>query len=264
MSVADRIREFWDQDATTYDLDAGHHPTSALVRAAWRAALQDLLPPESARVLDVGAGTGFISLLLAELGHRVTAVDVSSGMLGRLRAKAEAAHLMVEAIQADATMVPAGPFDVIVSRHLLWTLVDPLEALRRWRAVAPEGGLVLIDRTVSDRGVTQSLRKIGHRALDLVRSRPPAHHASYDAEVLRALPLAQGSGPEVIVRLVTRAGWTGAEIRRLHDVDWAIAQEQPLLDRLVSDGAHFAVQAHARSRARAVDSEDRGQLPAGA
>lgn len=247
MSVADRIREFWDRDAETYDHDPGHHPSSDLVRAAWRAVLEDLLPDAPARVLDVGAGTGFLSLLIAELGHLVTAVDISPGMLGRLHQKADAAGLQVDAVEGDAAKVPSGPFEVVISRHLLWTLLDPPGALSAWRDAAPNGTLVLIDRDWGDQGAGQMLRRLGHQALDMVRSSPPAHHSTYDEEITRALPLGEGPRPETLVRLVTQAGWRVPRIRRLSDVDWAVGQEQPWLDRLVTEVPHFALVASATS-----------------
>ena len=58
MAILDDIRGFWDADAATYDNAPGHHPTSASVQAAWTAALEGLLPPAPASVLDCGAGTG--------------------------------------------------------------------------------------------------------------------------------------------------------------------------------------------------------------
>jgi protein-L-isoaspartate O-methyltransferase len=48
-------------------------------------ALRPLLPPPPADILDVGTGTGFLALLLAELGHRVSGIDLSEGMLVRVR-----------------------------------------------------------------------------------------------------------------------------------------------------------------------------------
>lgn len=90
-----------------------------------------------ARVLDAGAGTGFLSLLLAGQGYQVTAMDLSPGMLEVLRAKAAGLGLEVQAVQADAVSPPDGPFDAVVERHLLWTLPDPGAALAAWRKAAP-------------------------------------------------------------------------------------------------------------------------------
>src|SRR5580692_2587918 len=98
MAILDDIRRFWDDDAATYDNAPGHHPTSAAVQAAWTAALASLLPPPPARVLDCGAGTGFLSLIAARLGHSVTALDLSTAMLDRLRTAADAEQLDVEIV----------------------------------------------------------------------------------------------------------------------------------------------------------------------
>ena len=50
-----------------------------------------MLPEPGSKVLDVGAGTGALSLLAAELGYQVTALDLSPGMLGRAELKAKSA-----------------------------------------------------------------------------------------------------------------------------------------------------------------------------
>src|SRR5436190_6842798 len=103
------IRSFWDVDAATYDRSASHRPRSKAEEAAWAAVLARLLPPAPARVLDVGAGTGFLSLLAAGLGHRVTAHDLSPAMLGRLTEKAAEAGLAVTVSDGRAEAPPDGP-----------------------------------------------------------------------------------------------------------------------------------------------------------
>ena len=75
--VHDRIRDVWDRDAETYDHSASHAVSDPLEAAAWRAALRRALPDPPVAVLDVGAGTGSLSLLAAELGYRTTALDLS-------------------------------------------------------------------------------------------------------------------------------------------------------------------------------------------
>ena len=125
----------------------GHHPRRPHERAAWSGTLRRLLPDPPARVLDAGAGTGFLSLLLAAQGYQVTAMDLSPGMLEMLRAKAARQGLEVEIVVADAVSPPGGPFDAVVERHLLWTLPDPGAALAAWRQAVPTGRLVLIEGT---------------------------------------------------------------------------------------------------------------------
>ncbi|MDQ3886342.1 MAG: methyltransferase domain-containing protein, partial [Actinomycetota bacterium] len=93
MEPLESIRQFWDADAASYDRSASHHPSTALERAAWAGTLARLMPAPPARILDVGAGTGFLSLIAARLGHRVTAVDLSAEMLNRLQVKAAAEGL---------------------------------------------------------------------------------------------------------------------------------------------------------------------------
>ncbi|MGH7667561.1 MAG: class I SAM-dependent methyltransferase [Candidatus Dormibacteria bacterium] len=246
MSALDQLRQFWDADAETYDHDSGHHPNAPLERSAWRAALEELLPPPPATVLDVGAGTGFLSLIAAELGHRVTAVDLSAGMLGVLKEKAERAQLQVEVIEAEATAVPPGPFDSVISRHLLWTLLEPVAALRAWRESAPTGRLVLVESLWGDRhSPGDRLRHLAQQALAQARGTPHAHHASYAPELQAALPLGFGTNPETLVQLAQSAGWPSPRVRRLRDVDWAVQRGLPWPERLLGIAPRFAVVAGA-------------------
>jgi ubiquinone/menaquinone biosynthesis C-methylase UbiE len=120
-----RIRTWWDEDAGTYDRSPSHAASDPVEAAVWRAALVRLLPPPPAKVLDAGAGTGAMSLLAADLGYRVTALDLSEGMLERLRAKAAERDLKIEVVHGPADTPPKGPFDAVVERHLLWTIPDP-------------------------------------------------------------------------------------------------------------------------------------------
>jgi 2-polyprenyl-3-methyl-5-hydroxy-6-metoxy-1,4-benzoquinol methylase len=106
-------------------------------------------------VLDIGAGTGFLTMAVAGLGHGVTAVDLSGQMLARLTIKASAQQFAVTPIQARADQVPQEDFDVVMSRHLLWTLPDPQSAAGvaggRARRSAGAGGQRVGRRSVCGR-----------------------------------------------------------------------------------------------------------------
>ena len=88
--VQDKINAYWDVRSHSYDESPGHGFGDPAVHDAWLAQLQMLLPRcRSARVLDVGTGTGFLALLTAELGYPAIAVDLSPKMLRIAKSKAE-------------------------------------------------------------------------------------------------------------------------------------------------------------------------------
>ncbi|MHB8681399.1 MAG: class I SAM-dependent methyltransferase [Acidimicrobiales bacterium] len=237
------IERFWDDDAATYDDSPGHRPRAAAVQAAWAAALGAFLPAPPARVLDCGAGTGFLTMVAARAGHAVTAVDLSARMLERLAERARSEGFSVTTVQAAADAVPDGPFDAVMERHLVWTLPDPVAALRRWRAVAPAGRLVVFESVWGDSDPVERLRSRARDALRWARSVPPDHHGAYPAEVRAALPFGTGTPPEAVVAAVAEAGWPAPRLVRLRDVEWAERQALALPERLVGVAPRFAVVA---------------------
>ena len=244
--VHDHLREFWDRDAATYDRAASHSVSDPLEEAAWRAALRDALPDTGARVLDVGAGTGSLSLLAAELGYRVTALDLSPGMLAKARTKAADRGLEVEFVEGPATAPPPGPFDAVIERHLLWTTPDPVAAMSAWReVVVPAGRLVLFEGVW---GSTAPLDRVKGAVADLLRTAmgtPPDHHAPYPAEVLAQLPLGVMPSPDPLLRAVRDAGWRGLRVKRLRDVEWAGRLREPWPLGWLGSMARYALAADA-------------------
>ncbi|WP_405642354.1 class I SAM-dependent methyltransferase [Streptomyces sp. NBC_00019] len=136
----------WDAEAASFDDEPDHGLRDPEVRAAWADRLRSWLPGRACDILDLGCGTGSLSLLAAEQGHRVTGVDSSPAMVDLARAKLagrDAAFLV-----GDAAMPPVGEqrFDVVLVRHVLWALPDPGRVLRHWRELLRPGGrLVLIE-----------------------------------------------------------------------------------------------------------------------
>lgn len=244
MAAIDDIRQYWDEDAATYDDSSQHRPTDPMVRAAWTAAVKAVLPPAPSDVLDCGAGTGFLSLVAARLGHRVTAIDLSSGMLDRLRTRAEGSGLHVETVVGPATEPPPGRhFDAVIERHLLWTLPEPSAALASWRAAAPTGRLILVESLWGSVDAVEEVRGAARHLLHRLRQSPPEHHAEYAPELRRRLPLGSGTHPGRLATLVEEAGWRTPRLARLRDVEWAERAALPFPDRLVGIAPRFTITA---------------------
>ncbi|MEU9832465.1 class I SAM-dependent methyltransferase [Streptosporangium sp. NPDC048047] len=143
------IAAFWDTVADAFDDEADHGLRDRRVRDAWTRRLAEWLPDGPADILDLGCGTGSLTLLLAELGHRPTGVDLSPRMIEQAGRKLSAAGFDVPFMVGDAGNPPVAAydtFDAILVRHLVWTLPDPREALDRWLGLlAPEGRLILVE-----------------------------------------------------------------------------------------------------------------------
>jgi SAM-dependent methyltransferase len=136
----------WDAEAASFDDQPDHGLRDPAVRAAWSDLLLPLMPSAPAAVVDLGCGTGSLSVLLARAGYAVCGVDLSRGMLAVAREKA--AGLEVDFREGDAAdpPCPAGVYDVVLVRHVLWAMPDPAAALGAWvRLLKPDGRLVLVE-----------------------------------------------------------------------------------------------------------------------
>ena len=147
--VKQQVAAHWNRRAAHFDEDFGHSIGSPEERAAWDRVLALCLPQGGARdALDIGCGTGFLSLELWARGHRVTGVDFAPAMLARALTKAaeRGASIGFEEADAEALPFPSESFDLAVSRHLLWTLPHPEAAIDEWvRILRPGGRLVVVD-----------------------------------------------------------------------------------------------------------------------
>src|SRR5512133_3020224 len=110
----------------------------------------------SSAVLEVGCGTGRLTLPLARAGHEVTGIDLSPAMLARARAKLAAEPHYVRArvtlLEMDARRMalPAEPrFDVAVIPFRVMqhfeAIEDQLDVLRGVRERLRPGGRLVFD-----------------------------------------------------------------------------------------------------------------------
>jgi SAM-dependent methyltransferase len=146
-------RAYWAARSASYsaqhrgELDSDQHTRWQRelldsLKAAFPQAMDD---PATVSVLDAGCGPGFLSILLAEAGFNVTAIDYTPAMLAQARVNAGALASRITFLQMNAEELDFADsaFDAVVSRNLTWDLPHPSLAYTEWCRVLRPGGLLV-------------------------------------------------------------------------------------------------------------------------
>lgn len=143
---------YWQNRASGYS-EVNKEELAGVQRDNWTSFLTKMISerfpdrsPSEIRVLDVGAGPGFISIILAEAGYAVTAYDFSQEMLLEARVNAGSLADKIDFVQGDATepIFEKESFDVVFSRNLTWNLAQPEETYRQWISLLKPKGMMLV------------------------------------------------------------------------------------------------------------------------
>jgi len=127
------MQEIWDRGIAPQIWNQYHNQIALYLAIAAERPL---------RILDVGCAQGTLALLLAEHGHRVTAVDIRPQFLDYARSRyshGEVQFLVANVLEDDLN----GEYDLIFANQIIEHLVYPAELLRRlMQRLVPGGRLV--------------------------------------------------------------------------------------------------------------------------
>lgn len=165
-----RVSAYWNGRAAGFG-EVRRFELESDKRELWLAEIVPLLPEAGRplKILDIGTGTGFFSILMAQLGHDATGIDLSPAMVEEARKAAAKFGVAAKFLQMNALELEFGDetFDAVLTRNLTWTLPDVRAAYREWtRVLRPGGVLVNFDADygyVSFSGVTSGLGAEGVR-----------------------------------------------------------------------------------------------------
>jgi len=167
--------EPWDLVATAYETDVLPYFTLYARDALARAAVGP-----GARVADVAAGPGTVSLLAAAAGARVSAIDISPRMVEGLRARAAAAGAAdaIDARVGDGEHLPfeSAAYDAAFSMFGLMFFPDRVAGMRELRRVLRPGGRAIVSSWVPFEGPFGVLMKTATElvsGLSLGQGKPP-------------------------------------------------------------------------------------------
>ena len=211
------VNTYWNSPLCVDEYDKGHAQGIGVERddALWREEFARYLPRPPARIADIGCGTGFASLLLAELGYSVTGLDQGENMLATARKKAAARKQAITFVQGNAmdpaAALPAGSFDVVVSRWVYWTLPNPEAAARgALKLLRPGGMLVVFDGMWFKNG--------DQRKFNPESERDRLWANCYAEEVQSELPLMRNNAPEKVRDIFENAGFQQVDAEWMHYV----------------------------------------------
>ncbi|KZB66670.1 methyltransferase [Thalassospira lucentensis] len=213
-NLRDEIKEYWSMRAATFDEQPGHEIFSDQERLAWHDLFRRHLGDGTGKsALDLASGTGVISHLMHDLGFEVTGLDWSEAMLEKARAKSKLRQSNIRFILGDAenTLEDDNSYDVIVTRHLVWTLVDPAVAFAEWfRVLKPGGKLLVVDGdfvsptwvSKLNKAMTGFLQSIG-----LKRDVAEIPQLKTHRDILARVHFSQGARADEVTSMLKTAGF---------------------------------------------------------
>lgn len=185
------------------------------------------------RVLDIGAGTGLLTLAAAPKVSRVWALDASQAMCRTLTAKLTRSGITnVDVAAGSVTTLPFedASFDVVLSNYCFHHLTDAEKRVALaevGRALRPDGRLVFGDMMFAVGLWHQRDRAVILRFVGMMLGRGPAGVLRL---IKNALRLASGRGEHPVdagwwCAALADAGFTGITVRALdHEGGIAVAQ----------------------------------------
>ncbi|MBL1404958.1 MAG: SAM-dependent methyltransferase [Hyphomicrobiales bacterium] len=217
LTLRDEICEYWSMRAETFDLQPGHEIFSNSERGVWHELIaRHFQKTKGNNVLDLACGTGVITHLLDDLGFEATGIDWSEAMLAKAREKAKIRKRSITFLQGDAeeTREPDETYDGLITRHLVWTLVDPQKAFQHWFKLLKPGGILLI---IDGDFVTKNiLEKALNFAIRKFTTASPAHSdvmRDRHQHILSQVYFSHGAKADEVKQLLTAAGFSDIEVQ---------------------------------------------------
>ncbi len=144
-TIKEDMEKYWTQRAEKFSALRKREFLSEK-HAQWLQEIEKHLPNgKKLNILDIGTGTGFFALLLAERGHHVTGIDLTPEMIKEAKRLSEELHLSADffVMDAEEPKFPKGYFDAIVTRKLTWTLPNLPKAYRAWHELLKPNGVLI-------------------------------------------------------------------------------------------------------------------------
>lgn len=140
------INEQWSRSSENYDRII-HDELKSFRPEQWQKRILSRFPGQNKlRILDVGCGPAFFTIILAAKGHEVVGIDGAEGMLEKARENVERSGVKADILEMDGCNLsfPDDYFDLIISRNVTHALQNHVTAYTEWKRALKQGGILLI------------------------------------------------------------------------------------------------------------------------
>ena len=197
----EQIVHYWEKRSESF-LEQRRSELANPIAKRWMKEIEKQIPAgRRLKILDVGCGAGFFSILLAKEDHEVFGIDLTPEMIENAiqLAEEENADCCFQVMDAENPMFADETFDVVISRNLTWTLPNAEHAYGEWMRVLKTGGVLLNfdanygkEDVADTKGLPEAHAhfKVGHETLEeceRIKSQLPIsrkNRPAYDVAVL--------------------------------------------------------------------------------
>lgn len=218
MELKEKIRHGWDVSAEGFSKIVVAPEFEMPGRGVWTDLILEKAPGEgSLKILDVGTGPGLFATILSLAGHQVTGIDISEPMLDQAKENSAKYGVRPEILLMNSEDIEFADnmFDMIVSRNVVWTMVNPEAAYEKWlKCLKPGGRVVVFDEGHEARPTDQLPEP--PRAYDEERGRkyferfgemPPVSYSNYEE--------ARGFKKDLKLSYAARPNWDLRQMKSL-------------------------------------------------
>ena len=181
----------WESYAVSYDRVL---PLLPFYQEVVKRHVESMSAPDIENILDLGAGTGNVTVELLKINRKVTALDLSRAMLAKLRTKVLGKHAdQLTIMEQNAEFLPQwgdGIFDGVTVLLAYYDMTDPTSAFREAiRVLRPGGSIVItepkrafqlepllefVDRFLTKEGIYDEFRADWERVISANKELDPA------------------------------------------------------------------------------------------
>ncbi len=218
--VLEEFQSYWNERSDTYSL-SNIEELNNFKKDAWLRLLVENAPKkQNIRVLDIGCGPGLFAILMASIGNKVSAIDISEGMIKHAKQNSDDLDLNIEFKQVEGNELPFedDEFDLIISRNVVWNIENPIEAFKEWRRVLnKEGKIIYFDANwysyLFDNEQRKEIEYDRSQMKELYGETQHAKQTKSLENIAKALPLSKENRPSWDLEALKTCGFNFVEVK---------------------------------------------------